>query len=238
MSPRLPTPLTGRFGGPRRHRSTDAPADTPPEQRWNHNIHLYPLLLDAVPSPCGRAIDVGCGEGLLTLRLADRAAAVVALDPDEGSVARTRALVAGRENVEVVRADVMTADLAPASFDAVLAVAVLHHLDLRDGLVRLASLVAPGGTLGIVGLARTRSGYDLAHDAVGAVGTRVLSRRHGRWEVQAPIADVRETYTEVLRAATLLLPGVRYRRHPLFRWSLIWTRPDHWSAPGAGPAIG
>jgi SAM-dependent methyltransferase len=213
---------------PRRARSA---ADTPVEQRWNHNIHRHPLLLDALPDPCGRVLDAGCGDGVLTWELADRAAEVLAVDVDATSVECTRALVAGRENVEVLRADVMTADLAPASFDAVLSVAVLHHLGLRPGLARLASLVAPGGTLGVVGLARTRSGFDLAHDAVGAVATRVLRRRRGLWEVQAPIAAGRDSYTEVLRVATLLLPGVRYRRHALFRYSLVWTRPDDWSPP-------
>jgi 2-polyprenyl-3-methyl-5-hydroxy-6-metoxy-1,4-benzoquinol methylase len=153
------------------------------------------------------------------------------VDVDEPSVARTRALVAGRENVEVRHADLMAADLDPASFDAVVSIAVLHHLGLRSGLVRLASLVAPGGVLAIGGLARTRSGYDLAFDAAGSVLSRIRRRRLGYWQLHAPIADPRETYTQVLRTATLLLPGVRYRRHPLFRYSLVWTRPEGWDPP-------
>ena len=231
---RLPVTLTGRYGDrtPRPRRSWHADPDTPVGERWNHNIHLHPVLLDALPDPCGRVLDVGCGEGVLTWQLADRCASVLAVDVDEASVVATRALVAGRENVEVRQADVMTADLPAASFDAVLSVAVLHHLGLRPGLVRLASLVAPGGVLGIVGFGRTRSGYDLAHDVVGTVGTRLLRRRRKIWEVQAPVADVHDSYTEVLRTATLLLPGVRYRRHPLFRCSLVWTRPDGWEPPG------
>lgn len=202
--------------------------DPPVEERWDHNIHHHPVLLDALPDPCRRALDVGCGDGVLTWALADRAASVLAVDVHEPSIERTHALVAGREHVEVRRADVMAADLEPASFDAVLSVAVLHHLGLRPGLVRLASLVAPGGTLGVVGLARTRSGYDLAFDVAGAVRGRVERRRRVGWQHRAPTTDPAETYTEVLRVATLLLPGVRYRRHPLFRYSLVWTRPEDW----------
>ncbi|HEV7720602.1 MAG TPA: class I SAM-dependent methyltransferase [Iamia sp.] len=211
----------------------EATPDTPVEQRWNHNIERYPLLLDALPEPCGPVLDVGCGDGTLTWMLADRAERVLALDVDASSLERTEALVHDRPHVEVRQGDVMTDDaLEPGSFDGVLAVAVLHHLGLRPGLERLASLVAPGGTLGVVGLARTRTAYDLAHDAAGAVTTRLLRRRRGGvWEVQAPVADWDETHTDVLRAATLLLPGVRYRRHVLFRYSLVWTRPDDWSPP-------
>lgn len=32
-------------------------------------------------------------------------------------------------------------------------------------------------------------------------------------------------YAEVRRIAARLLPGVRYRRHVLWRFSLVWTRP-------------
>lgn len=209
--------------------------DVPVEERWNHNIHLHGVLLDALPDPCRRALDVGCGEGALTWALADRASSVRAIDVDPASVDLTRELVGGREHVTVEQADVMTSPtLEEGTFDAVLAIAVLHHVGLRPGLARLASLVAPGGVLGIVGLARTRSGYDLAFDAAGAIGTRVLRRRRTFREVRAPVADVTETYTEVLRTATLLLPGVRYRRHPLFRWSLVWTRPEDWVPPDLG----
>jgi hypothetical protein len=35
------------------------------------------------------------------------------------------------------------------------AVASLHHMDARSGLIRLRSLVAPGGVLVVIGLARS-----------------------------------------------------------------------------------
>lgn len=149
------------------------------------------LLLDAVPDGCGTALVVGDDVGAL----AGRAERVVAVDVD----------------------DVLDADLPPGSFDAVLAVDVLHHLDLEAGLRRLSELVAPGGVLGIVAPARSRSGWDLAHDLAGLVATR----GHPDRTTVAP----RVSYTQVLRTAALLLPGCRYRRHIRFRWSLVWRRP-------------
>ena len=193
--------------------------------RWNHNIHHHGILLDALPADCRRVLDVGCGDGLLTRALAERGLEVVALDADADAVAATRAEVADLEAVRVVEGDVMDPDLDLGTFDAVLAVASLHHLPLEDGLRRLSDLVAPGGVLGIVGLASSRSAWDLGHDLIGSVATRVLRRRHGYSEVTAPTKRPRQSYSRVLRVATLMLPGCRYRRHVLFRYSLVWTRP-------------
>ena len=33
------------------------------------------------------------------------------------------------------------------------------------------------------------------------------------------------TWAEVRAVACRLLPGVRYRRHLLFRYSLLWSKP-------------
>ena len=60
------------------------------ERRWNHNTHYYPLILAAVPDGCRRALDVGCGEGLLTRELAVRVPEVVGIDNDEPSIALAR----------------------------------------------------------------------------------------------------------------------------------------------------
>ncbi|GAA0991221.1 hypothetical protein GCM10009555_078180 [Acrocarpospora macrocephala] len=42
-------------------------------RRWNHNIHYHPRILRAIPEGAQRALDVGCGEGMLAREL-DRAA--------------------------------------------------------------------------------------------------------------------------------------------------------------------
>lgn len=56
-----------------------------------------------------RVIEVGCGDGRLTLGLAERAASVLAFDPDEAAVATARAALpraalAGRVTYQVASA--------------------------------------------------------------------------------------------------------------------------------------
>jgi len=65
---------------------------------WNHNIHYYDLVLRSVPKGCRRALDAGCGQGLLARRLAARSEEVIAMDIDHDTLMRAKA-VSPPENV-------------------------------------------------------------------------------------------------------------------------------------------
>ena len=196
-----------------------APGDT-----WNHNIHYQKVLLEAVPDGCRSALDVGCGQGFLLRPLAERAGVVVGIDQDAPSLAEAAERTAASANVQLVEGDVMTHPFGQP-FDAVLSIAVLHHLPLKAGLQRMKELTAPGGVVGVVGLAKSRSPHDYARDGIGVVETRLRRLRRSHTMVTAPICDPEETYREVRTLARDVLPGVRFRRHNLFRYSLVWTRP-------------
>lgn len=207
-------------------------SDLPDDRRWNHNIELHRVILDAVPPSARRALDAGCGEGILSRRLRTVVPEVVGLDPDEPSID-----LAGEQGGDVayVVGDLRTADLEPGSFDLVAAVAVLHHLDTEAGLRRMAELVRPGGVVAVVGLAR--SGLrDVPWDAAGFVTTRVLRWRRGvgEWHTPAPVTwPPPLTYAQTRAAVQRALPGARWRRHVLFRWSVVWERPTGPPAPAA-----
>jgi ubiquinone/menaquinone biosynthesis C-methylase UbiE len=66
-----------------------------------------------------RVIEVGCGDGRLTLGIAGRAARVLAFDPDEAAVSRARAAVSDelRERVRYEVASAIEVEVAAASFD-------------------------------------------------------------------------------------------------------------------------
>jgi hypothetical protein len=86
----------------------------------------------------------------------------------------------------------------------------------------MRALTAPGGVIGVVGLARSASWQDWAHDGMGFVETRVHRLRTPHTMVTAPVCDPAETYDEVRAAVEQVLPGARFRRHRLFRYSVVW----------------
>jgi SAM-dependent methyltransferase len=104
-------------------------------------------------------------------------------------------------------------------------VAALHHLDPAAALTRMAGLLAPGGTLVVSGVARSRWS-DLPLDAVAVIANLGYRAVRGYWHHPSPIVwPPPHTYREIRALAGDLLPGVRYRRHLLWRYSLTWTRP-------------
>lgn len=194
-----------------------------PDVRWNSNLHAFERLLATIPAGAHRGLDVGCGEGETARRLRARVASVVGLDRDVPSIAGARAY---GDDIEYRVGDVCTTDLPAGSFDVVSAVAVLHHLDQRDGLAALAALVRPGGLLLVVGLARSRSARDLARDAFDAVALRRHSLRRGVWETPAPtVWPPPLTYADTRSASLEVLPGAWFERAPYFRYALRWERP-------------
>lgn len=197
------------------------PIDT--NRRWNHNTHYYPTVLGALPAGARTALDVGTGDGLLATALRARVSAVTAIDTDPAVLDRARASGTG---IDWVLGDVMSAPLPARHYDLVAAVATVHHLpDLAAGLRRLADLTAPGGALAVIGCARNSRLGDYAMDVVGAAQHQLLSRTRGYWEHTAPVRmDFPHTYAQARRIAAHALPGMRWRRLPLFRYRLIWHR--------------
>ncbi|MFI7130957.1 class I SAM-dependent methyltransferase [Nonomuraea sp. NPDC050153] len=193
-------------------------------RRWNHNIHYHPRILDAVPDGARRALDVGCGEGMLARELRRTVPGVTGIDLDATSIDQARG---HPDDVEFILGDFLTHPFEPASFDVVASVATLHHLDAATGLARMRDLLRPGGVLAVVGLARSTMPNDLPRDLAGvAVGTLHRAVK-GLWHHPSPIVwPPPATYAQMRALATEVLPGSEYRRHLLFRYSIIWRKPQ------------
>lgn len=193
-------------------------------RRWNHNIHYYDIAV-AAATMARTALDVGTGDGLLAARLAENVDEVTGIDSDSETLANTQKNTPA--DVTWIAGDVLTYPLPEAHYDLVTAVATVHHFpDLAAGLERLARLTAPGGTLVVIGCARSSTAQDYALELVGAVQHQVLARRRGYWQHNAPVQmHFPHTYTQVKHIATDVLPGQSWRRLPLWRYAITWRKP-------------
>jgi 2-polyprenyl-3-methyl-5-hydroxy-6-metoxy-1,4-benzoquinol methylase len=200
---------------------------------WDHNTHYHPFLLRHVPSPCVYALDIGCGAGVFSRRLALQARHVLAVDlsPEMIRVAQRQATA----NIEFQLADALAADWPIDHFDCMVSIATLHHLPLEPMLIKMAAALRGGGTLMVLDLFRATTLADRVVGALGAPASIMLNlvkTSHLRQppEVRAAWAehsrhDQLLSLSEVRRIAATVLPGARLTRHLLWRYSLIWTKP-------------
>lgn len=112
-------------------------------------VHYDEAVLAAAGVVAGaRVLDLGCGQGDLTLALLARGAAVTGLDLSAGMLAlahRRVELYASGRSATFVAAPVERTGLPPGSFDVVVGRWILHHVDLDAAASELARLLAPGG---------------------------------------------------------------------------------------------
>ena len=186
-----------------------------------------PWLVRALAGGAGRGLDAGCGAGRYTTLLADHCETVLGVDVSAGmlEVARERR---ARPGITYQRRDLreVTAE-RDGRFDVVLAVAVVHHLPDPEAAVRhLAGLLAPGGRLLIVDMARPYDRWTrprIYRQAIGEAARELVLRRsladaatvlrlrlHPEWIAHvtasraAPRPQVRERYERALPGAEIV----------------------------------
>jgi SAM-dependent methyltransferase len=160
------------------------------------------------------------------------------MDRDERSIALARTHGQARlPDIRYVQADFLAESVRPGTFDLVTAVASLHHMDAEAALAKMADVLRPGGVLVVIGLARDRSLTDAALIVPAIIGNW-MHRAAGAWSqgasprpaavpYQSPVIwPPAMTYRQVRRLAGRVLPGVRYRRHLYWRYSLVWHKPE------------
>lgn len=203
---------------------------------WNHNEHFHGWILRNLPARRQAAVDVGCGTGVLAGKLAPHFARVTGIDADEGMAAAARARLAGDPRVSIMRCRFDEFAAVTSEVDLITMVAVLHHLDLGDTLARITRLLAPGGRLLVVGLAKVDSPADAVVDLISSAANPVMGViKHPRRARQPdptagghpvmPVRDPAGTLAEIATAASASLPGATIRRRLYFRYTLRWDKP-------------
>ena len=200
-----------------------------------HNDHYHNFLLRQLPSRCHSALEIGCGKGEFSRRLAERSEHVLALDLSPEMIRSARECSAHLPNIEFELADVIQRELPTESFDCIASIATLHHLPLREVLLKMKAALKPGGALLILDLFEPRGVADTLLNllAVAVSGTLRLIH-HGRVrpsrDARAAWAtheahDLYPTMSQVRELCAEILPGARVRKHLLWRYSVIWQKP-------------
>lgn len=195
---------------------------------WNHNAHYHSYLLRQMPKQVGRALDVGCGLGHFAWKLAKRAEAVDAVDVDR-TVLLEASAINSAGNISYLKADFLSIDLPQTSYDVIVSIATIHHMDMEAALEKMKLLLRPSGKLLILGLYQEKTLIDYAYSAISIPLNFVYLRWH-RASIPAPATAVQTrpaqlSLKQIRRIANAVIPGFRLQRHLFWRYSLIWQKP-------------
>ena len=160
--------------------------------------------------------------------------------------ARTRS--EGFPNIEFQVADVMSRDLPCKQYDCIASIATLHHLPLREMLLRMKVALKPGGVLLVIDLfesertlfkskgfpINTYAFIDNILNVVAvfvSVGLRLIhtGRLRPPREVRAAWAeherhDIFPSMNNVRELCAEILPGAKVKKHLLWRYSIVWKK--------------
>jgi 2-polyprenyl-3-methyl-5-hydroxy-6-metoxy-1,4-benzoquinol methylase len=98
----------------------------------------------------GRILDIGCGDGSISVPLLTSSRRLTLLDISSNMLALAHSKVPANlaDRVELVNQSFTTAPLEPRSYDLILCIGVLAHVDSPAEVVaKIATLLKPGGTL-------------------------------------------------------------------------------------------
>jgi SAM-dependent methyltransferase len=115
------------------------------------NASDYADFLLPYLTPTFRVLDVGCGDGTISVGLAEVAGHVVGVDPDEDAFgeARRYATRQGIDNVDFRAGDVYSLEVDDNEFDACLCHSVLEAIDRPlEALHEIKRTLKPGGVIG------------------------------------------------------------------------------------------
>jgi SAM-dependent methyltransferase len=161
---------------------------------WDHGAGANPglvrvveeVLAQAAPGSQMIAVDLGCGSGQLTLRLAPLVGSVVAIDVSQKMIdlLGENARAAGVTNVTGRAAPIERFDLEPCSVDLVVSNYVLHHLrdeDKARAVAKAASWLRPGGRLVIGDMMFGRGGDARDREIIASKVALMLKKGPAGW---------------------------------------------------------
>ena len=191
---------------------------------WNHNTAYYKWIKRQV-ADCKSILDVGCGDGSLVAYLDDGTKNLIGIDVDFSCISKanvenkspnTQFICCGFEDYETRQ-----------SYDAIIFVASIHHMDMTVAVERAKALLSPNGILIIVGLAIPSTVADYVIEGLRILPCKIISKqKHMRSseEQNIPVSYHLPPLNEVRDISSRVLPHAIIKYGLYYRYLLEWTK--------------
>jgi ubiquinone/menaquinone biosynthesis C-methylase UbiE len=203
-------------------------------EAFDHNTYYHDFLLQHVPNDCHKSLEIGCGTGAFSCRLANLSRQVLAVDLSPQMIRSAKARAVNLSNLDFQIGDAMAMEFQDESFDCIASIATLHHLPMNEILLKLKKALRIGGRLIVLDLFQAQGFFDVLASAAalpvsGALrfiktgrlrqnpGVRAAWERHAKHDTYLTLAEVRDLCAEIL-------PKAQIKHHLFWRYSLIWKK--------------
>lgn len=190
---------------------------------WNHN-YAYNRWVAKKIGKRKNILDVGCGDGTLALYLRTTDNKILGIDISDTSIQKANKRNS-YSNVSFIRTTFEDFQANNESFDAIVFVASIHHMDMVKAIEKSKELLARNGVLIIVGLAKPASLFDWIVELARIIPSKIVSsikKNTTSEELDIDVSydfpmmsEVRKTFKEELCGYTF-----RYGLH--YRYLLTW----------------
>jgi SAM-dependent methyltransferase len=203
-------------------------------RQWDHNNHYHSFLLKQLAPHCENILDIGCGTGVFSRLLAQRADNVIAIDLSAKMIEVAQQQSQSYPNIDFQVADILQWQFPVEHFDAIASIATVHHLPLEVLLPKIQAALKPGGKLLILDLVEPEGVEDILSNAIAVplnLTLQLLKNKRLR-PPAAAIAAWREhirtdkyiTRSQAKQIYLKSLTGAKIRKHLFWRYSVVWQK--------------
>jgi len=144
------------------------------EDKWDHNQRYSKLLLNEMSNGLEKVLDLGCGTGEFTKKVAAKAKDVIGIDIAPQMIAEAKSRHPA-ENIKYVLQDFDTME-DDELYDCIISIATFHHLSLDKALPKIKKMLKPNGILIVLDLYERRGLLDLLLEVI-AIPTNIIMKR-------------------------------------------------------------
>ncbi len=203
---------------------------------WDHSQQYQSYLLKKITEKNNIGLDVGCGTGELTKKIASKCKMTIGIDISKRMIEEAEKRVV-KSNIRFINTDIDTfLDTSNEIFDVVISIATFHHLDMERTLKKIKSKLSSNGILLILDLYKNETPFEFFLSFIAALinpfiylvkrgSFRNTKEERDAWKDHFQY-DQYSTINEVKETAQRILGKVKIKRHLFWRYSLIYRKNE------------
>ncbi|KNY25122.1 class I SAM-dependent methyltransferase [Pseudobacteroides cellulosolvens] len=195
------------------------------EDKWDHNRFYSKLVLKEIGRDNDSILDIGCGTGEFTQKVAQRAKRVVGIDisPKMVNEAKKRH---SANNITYIVKDFDAIDVKE-QYDCIVSIATFHHLSLESILSKIDKMLKPGGVLVVLDLYDRKGLLDFLLDIIAVPTNLIINRiKNGSKRINKDEINVWNEHIKLDKYMTI--EELRKVYHENYGWDVMVNRLLFW----------